>query len=200
MNLKFLKHFFEWDGLTRGQGGFIQAALVAAPYILNALGGVFGKKKKYLNPEVMQQKYGSRAVAKETQDIANFILNSPYGQQLLAGAAESGQNLQTEMDARAAQSGLSPDTGASSGASTFATSAGAQAQGNLERQTKAGIWQAALPIAQQQVAQRAALEQSNLADQNAQPSLFQKIAAASGQLAQSNPFQPKTKKPGDEEV
>ena len=160
----------------------IQAALMAAPYILNAAGGLFGKKKKYLDPEMMRQKYGPAAVARDTQALSNFILNSPYGQQLLKQAAETGQGLQTELNSRAASSGLSPDTGGESGASTFATAAGTQAQGALEGQTKAGIWQAALPIAAAQNENYANLEQQNLAQQNQEPSAFQKIAAAAGQI------------------
>ena len=183
MNL--IKKFFEWDGLAPGEGGFVQAALMAAPYIMNALGGIFGKKKKYVDPEELRQKYGPKAIAGDTQSIMNFILNSPYGQQLMSQAAESGQGLQSEMASKAANAGLSPDTGGESGASTFATSAAAQAQGGLERQTKASLWQAALPIAAQMNQGYANLALSNQEAQNQQPSTFQKIASAAGQLAQA---------------
>ncbi len=162
----------------------VQAALMAAPYVLNALGGIFGKKKKYMDPETMKRLYGPQAIADETQQISNFILNSPYGQELLKNAATSGQNFQTEMASRAAQSGLDPSAGADSGASIFATGAATQAQNALEGQTKSGVWQSAMPIAAQNVAARAALAQNNMADQNAEPSMFQKIAAAAGGAVQ----------------
>jgi hypothetical protein len=193
--MNFLKRLLNWNGFASGEGGFIAAALTAAPYILNALGGVFGKKKKYLDPEMMKQKYGPAAIANETQQLANFILNSPYGQQLLSQAATSGQDLQTEMASRAAAAGLSPDTGGESGASTFAAAAAPQAQANLERATKAGIWQNALPVAAQSVANRAALEQGNIAEQNQDPSTFQKIAAAAGQMTDLGDILKGKKKP-----
>ena len=50
---KLITRFFSWDGIAPGEAGFITAALQASPYILNALGGIFGKKKKYLDPEMM---------------------------------------------------------------------------------------------------------------------------------------------------
>src|SRR6267142_351409 len=130
MNIaKHLRRFMDWYGAhTGGEAGFIAAALTAAPYVLNALGGVFGGKKKYIAPEMLRQKYGPAAVAKDAQALSNYILNSPYGQQLMAQAAEAGQGLQGEQNSRAAASGLSPDTGGESGASTFATAAGTQAQ------------------------------------------------------------------------
>ena len=194
-----LKALLSWDGIAPGEGGFIQAALTAAPYILNALGGLFGKKKKYIDPEELRQKYGPRAIARDTQELSQFILNSPYGQQLMAQAAESGQGLQTELASRAAMSGLDPSSGGQSGAGDFATSAGAQAQSGLERQTKAGIWQAAMPIAAQQNAAYAGLALQNNEAQNQETSPFQRIAAAAGQLSQVPSFGPKkVKKPGEE--
>lgn len=171
----------------------LQAVLTAAPYVLNALGGLFGNKKKYFDPQELEQKYGAKATSDEAQKIMSFILNSPYGQELMKGAAESGQALQTQMGANAAASGLSDSTGGSSGASTFAAAAAPQAQAGLERATKASIWQQALPIAAQNVQQRAGLAMQNQRMQAAEPSPFQRIAGAAGQLAQM------TKKPGEEE-
>jgi hypothetical protein len=193
---RLIQKFLSWNGLAAGDGGFIAAALTAAPYILNALGGIFGKKKKYIDPEELRQKYGPQAIGRDTQAISNFILNSPYGQELMKQAATSGQELQTNLASNAASAGLSPDTGASSGASDFATAAAPQAQAALEGQTKAGIWQAALPIAAGQNASYADLALANQNAANQEPSTFQKIAAASGQLAQGVQ---KIKKPGEQE-
>lgn len=167
--------------------------LAAAPYVLqgiSALGGIFGKKKKHMDAETLKRLYGPKAVAEDTQQRVNQILNSPYGQQLLASAAEQGQGIQTEMASRAAQSGLSPDTGGQSGASDFAVSAGTQAQTGLERGVKSDLYRQAMPIAAQF---NQALMQQGLADQaeqNATPSTWQRIAAAAGQTAATIPMKP----------
>lgn len=165
-------------------------AVQAAPYILqgiSALGGLFGKKKKYLDEQTLRQLYGPKAIAGDTTELANYILNSPYGQQLLASAAEQGQGIQTEMAARAAASGLSPDTGGQSGASDFAVSAATQAQTGLERQTKAGIYQSAMPVAADLVSGRMQVALANQAQKNAEPSMWQRIGAAAGQVAATLP-------------
>lgn len=194
---KFIKKFFEWDGIAPGEGGFLAAALQAAPYVLqgiSALGGIFGKKKKYLDNEALRQMYGPNAIGKDTSELSNYILNSPYGQQLMASAAEQGQGLQTDMNARAAASGLSPETGASSGASDFQVSAGNQAQTGLERQTRAGIIQSAMPIAADLVGSRMQAALGQQSQQNADPSTMQRIGAAAGQTAAGLPA-PAQKKP-----
>lgn len=118
------------------------------------LGGVFGKKRKHIDPEYLRTHFGPQAVARDTTELANYIMNSPYGQQLLANAAESGQNFQTDMAARAAASGLDPSSGGQAGAGDFATSAAGQAQNTFERQTKQGFYAQALPIAAEQNAAR----------------------------------------------
>lgn len=121
---------------------------------LSAAGGIFGRKRKHIDPEELRRRFGPAAVSRETLELANYILNSPYGQQLMASAAEQGQTLQTEMAARAADSGLSPDTGGQSGASDFAVAAGAGAQSGFERQARTGIYQSAMPLAAEMVAER----------------------------------------------
>jgi hypothetical protein len=160
--------------------------LAAAPYILSgisALGGIFGKKKKHMDSETLRQLYGPRAISKDTSELANYILNSPYGQQLLASAAEQGQGLQSDMAQRAAISGLSPDTGASSGASDFQVSAATQAQTGLERGVRANIYQSAMPIAADLVSGRMAAALQAQGETNADPTLMQRIGAAAGQVA-----------------
>jgi hypothetical protein len=163
--------------------------IAALPYLLGGIqmfGGLFGgKKKKYVDPEYLRQKYGPEAIARDTQTIANNILNSPYGQQLMAQAGISGQQLQSNLASNAAASGMGNGSGASSGASDFAAATAPQAQGSLESQTKAGVWQAALPQAAalnnnlMGVAERG--QEYNNANQ--QPSFFQKLAAGAGQWA-----------------
>ncbi len=170
--------------------------VAALPYILGGiqmLGGMFGgKKKKYVDPEMLRQKYGPEAVARDTQTIANNILNSPYGQQLLQQAGISGQQLQSNLATNAAASGMGNGSGASSGASDFAAATAPQAQGSLESQTKAGVWQAALPQAQALNSQLMGVAERGQEYNNAnqQPSIGQKLAAGAGQWAASLSPQP----------
>lgn len=181
-----LKKFWNWDGIAPGEGGFIQAALMAAPYImqgLSALGGVFGGKKKYLDPQMLMQKYGPYAVSQLTQQYANHILNSPYGQQLLSSAATSGQEAQTNLAAGAAASGLDASSGGASGASDFAAATAPQIQGGLERGVRADVWKAALPLAQDQANRAYDLEVANNAEQNANNPWAKIGQAASGAAA-----------------
>jgi hypothetical protein len=171
----------------------VPAVLAAAPYVLqglSALGGIFGKKKrKYMDEETLRQVYGPQAVGRDTTQLAQYILNSPYGQQLMATAAEQGQTIQNEMNAKAAAAGLSPDTGGQSGASDFATSTAAGAQTGLERQTKAGFYTAAMPIAAEMVGGRmqAALGQQSEQNAYAPTNLIGRVGSAAGQVAASLP-------------
>lgn len=196
---ELISRLFSWGGIARGEGGFVEAAMFAAPYVLNALGGIFGRKKKYVDPEALRQKYGPRAIARDTQELSNYILNSPYGQQLLAQAAEAGQGLQTEMASRAAAAGVDPSSGGQSGAGDFATSAASQAQSGLERQTKANVWQQAMPIAAGLNQNLQNLELANTAERNTETTPFQRIAAAAGQFASiPNATKTRVRKPGEE--
>lgn len=114
-------------------------------------GGFFGKKRKHIDPEYLREHFGARAMSEETQNLVNSLQNSPYGQQLLATAAEQGQGFQQQMAAKAAASGLDPSSGGQAGAGDFATSAASQAQTGLERNVKAGFYQTAMPIAAENV-------------------------------------------------
>jgi len=171
----------------------VPALIAAAPYVLSglsALGGIFGKKKrKYIDEQSLRQMYGPKAVAQDTTELANYILNSPYGQQLMASAAEQGQGFATEMAARAAESGLSPDTGGQSSGSDFAVAAGSQAQSGLERQTRSGFYQSAMPIAAEMVSGRmqAALSQNQDMNANAPMNFMGRLGAAAGQVASTIP-------------
>jgi hypothetical protein len=139
-----------------------------------------------MDEETLRQLYGPQAVGRDTTQLANYILNSPYGQQLMSSAAEQGQTLQNEMNARAASAGLSPDTGGQSGASDFATSAAAGAQ--------AGFYQTAMPIAADMASARmqAALGQQSEQNAYAPTNLIGRIGAAAGQVAASLPAGGKT--------
>lgn len=134
--------------------GWDDAAMLALQ-ALSATGGILGKKRKHIDPEMLRQRFGPGAVSKDTIELANYILNSPQGQQLLANAAESGQQFENNVNANAASAGLA-GPGGSSGTGVFATSAGTQAQSGFERAIKGNVYQAALPIAAQGVANRQA--------------------------------------------
>jgi hypothetical protein len=174
-------------------GPIIAAGIKAAPYALSALsalGGIFGKKKrKYMDEQTLRQLYGPQAVTRDATDLAHYILNSPYGQELMTSAAEQGQSLQTAMAGRAAEAGLSPDTGGQSGASDFAVSAATGAQSGLERQTKSGIYQAALPLAAQMAESRMQAALGQQSEQNAVTpvNLMGRIGSAAGQVAATIP-------------
>lgn len=159
-----------------------------APLILgglSTLGGIFShRKRKYMDPAMYSQLYGPQAVGKRTQELVNQIVNSPYGQSLMQGAAQQGQALQTGLEGSAARAGFGPAGGAQSGASDFAVSAAPQAGAALQRGVTSGLWQNAMPIAENMVNQEGQLALSNLADQNAQPTPWGRIGqAASGAMA-----------------
>jgi len=132
--------------------GWDDAAMLALQ-MASAAGGIFGNKRKHIDPEMLRQKFGPNAVSKDTIELANYILNSPQGQKLLAGAAESGQQFQNNVNANAASAGLAGPGGAS-GTGIFSTSAGSQAQSGFERAIKGDVYNAAMPIAAEGVANR----------------------------------------------
>ena len=162
-----------------------------APLILgglSALGGIFGRKKqKYMDPAMYRQLYGPKAIGQRTQELVNQIINSPYGQQLMQGAAEQGQNLQTGLNKQAAMSGFGPAGGAQSGASDFGVAAAPQAVGALQRGVTSNLWANAMPIAQSMVQREGDLALGNMAAQNAEPTWLSRVGqAASGALAGMN--------------
>jgi hypothetical protein len=146
---------------------------------LGALGGIFGRRKqKYMDPAMYNQLFGAKAMGARTQELVNQISNSPYGQQLMQQAAEQGQGLQTGLNKAAAENGFGPAGGASSGASDFGVSAGGQAVNALQRGVTSNLTQNAMPIAQQMVQNEGNLALSNMAAQNAEPTLMGRIGNA----------------------
>lgn len=167
----------------------------AVPWILkgiSALGGIFGKKRKHVDPETLRAMFGPRAVSKEVMELTNYIINSPAGQKMMAQAEESGQNFQTEMAARAAESGMSPDSGGQSGASDFAVASGTQAGAAFGRDVKAGITQQAMPIAQQMVDARMRAYLDDLQGggyQDPRAAMWEHVGNAAGSAAAMIPAQ-----------
>lgn len=123
---------------------------------LSKLGGIFGgsKKKKTIDPAVLQRLFGAGAVNKEMMDLFNQAINSVHGQQLMTNAAEQGQQFERDTNRAAAAAGLGPAGGASGGADIFASSAAQGATNSLQRQVQSGLMEQMLPIAQQIVQDR----------------------------------------------
>lgn len=157
-------------------------AAMLAPLVLgglSTLGGIFGRKKqKYMDPAMYNQLFGAKAIGKRTQELVNQIMNSPYGQQLMQSAAEQGQTLQTNLNRAQADAGFGPTGGAQSGASDFGVAAAPAAVGALQRGVTSNLWANAMPIAQGMVQREGDLALSNLADQNAQPTLLGQLGNA----------------------
>jgi hypothetical protein len=152
---------------------------------LSALGGIFGRRKqKYMDPAMYNQMFGAKAIGSRTQELVNQIINSPYGQKLMQGAAEQGQSLQGNIARSAAEAGFGPTGGAQSGASDFAAAGAPNAVGALQRGVTSNLWQSSLPIAQGMVQNEGDLALANLEKQNAEPTMWGKIGnAASAAMA-----------------
>lgn len=164
-------------------GGPIGAAL---PWIFKGaslLGGLFGKKKKKIDINWLSQHMGPAALAARTQEIANNLLNSAYGQKLLTSAAEQGSRFASDMAGRAAAAGLSPDTGGQSPVADFTTSAAEGAGAGFRRDVESGIYQQAAPIAQEQLNTEYEAYLKNLDLENSQPSLMSRIGNVASQVA-----------------
>ena len=149
---------------------------------IGKLGGLMGKKRKAINPEELKQLFGAKAVTNEQMELFNRAISSAQGQKLMAGAAQAGQNFQTDVARSAAGAGLGGGEGMTSGADIFGNAAGAQATGNLQRNMQGDIMASMLPIAQQLVSDRM---QAWLADRNAalgQTTRFQDIMSSIGGL------------------
>ncbi len=172
----------------------IGAIAAAVPYILQgaaAAGAIIGGgKHRYIDPEYLRQHFGVEAMTKRAQELFQKIMSSPYGNQLMSSAAEQGQRLQTDMGARAAASGLSPDQGGQSGASDFAVSASAGAADSLQREAKAGVYSQAMPAAQAMIDRERELYLANNAARNAEPNGWQRLGDAAGKVASMYPPQP----------
>lgn len=122
------------------------------------LGGIFGAKKpKPLTAAQLEALFGPGVLAREAQELYQRIATSPAGQQMLTSASEQSQAFQSEMNRRAAASGLSPDTGGQSATSDFVTSAAASSRAGFERDVRADMWKNAMAQAQQNLSMRAGL-------------------------------------------
>lgn len=119
--------------------------------LMSALGT---KKRKAIDPEFLKQTFGANAVNEELMNLFNRAINSTQGQQMMASAAEQGQQFQTDLARQAASAGLGAGGGASSGTDVFATAGAGQAGNNLQRGMRASLMQSMLPVAQQMVSDR----------------------------------------------
>jgi hypothetical protein len=154
--------------------------------VLNAanIGGglmqAFGKKKaRSIDPEWLKQHFGANAVNDQMVQLFNHVLSGPVGQQLMANAAQQGQQFQTDQARGAAAAGMGPTGGADSGASIFSGAAAGGATNALQRDVKSGIMNNAQSQAQQMVSDRmriaAASKQQQMDNDFSQPSTMQSL-------------------------
>src|ERR1043165_9345784 len=103
----------------------ISAILSAA----SVAGGILGGQRKHIDINWLREKFGAKAISDEAVQLFNHILNSPYGQSIMANAAEQGQQFGRNVNQASAAAGLSGGgAGADSGTGIFATSAAQGAQ------------------------------------------------------------------------
>jgi hypothetical protein len=151
---------------------------------LGKLGGILGsKKRKQIDPNELRQLFGAKAVTDEQMELFNRAINSAQGQQLMTGAAQQGQQLQTDIARRSAEAGLGPSGGASGGADIFAGAASESAVGNLQRGVRASLMESMLPIAQQLVSDRMQAWMTDRDKVLGQTSKFQDVMGAVGDLS-----------------
>lgn len=122
---------------------------------LGKLGSILGQRKRgQLSPDILKQMFGAKAITDEQMELFNRAMNSPQGQQLMTGAAQEGQQFQTDVARKSAEAGLGPAGGASGGADIFAGAAANSAVGNLQRGVRSNMMTAMLPVARDIVGQR----------------------------------------------
>lgn len=160
----------------------VTLALIGASLGGGILQATGQKKPQGINIEWLKKNFGADAVNEEMIRLFNNVINSPYGQQLLTGAAEAGQQFETDVARQGAAAGMGPGGGAESGTSIFSNAAAGQAGSNLQRGVRSGVMQQAMQQAQQIVNARmnAAVggEMQRLAAENATPSTMQQIGGA----------------------
>jgi hypothetical protein len=151
---------------------------------LGKLGSIFGQqKRKQIDPNMLKQMFGAKAITDEQMDLFKRALNSSQGQQLMTNAAQTGQQFQTDVAKGAAEAGLGPAGGASGGADIFAGASGASATNNLQRGVQANLMEAMLPIAQNLVRDRMDAWLGDREKVLGQTTRFQDIMGAVGGLS-----------------
>lgn len=120
----------------------------------SAAGAILGSKRKYLDPNWLRENFGPEVVTQETTKLVDGILNSPKGQEIINSAATQGQQLTSQIKAHIARAGGGVTGDSLSGNDLFTGAAAEGASNTAVNQAKAGIWQAAMPIAQQMVSDR----------------------------------------------
>lgn len=120
----------------------ILGAASLAGGIMQAAGG-----KKMIDPEWLKQHFGATQVTEEMVTLFNQIINSPYGQDLMANAAEQGSQMEAALRSGVASTGMGTGEESKSGASIFSEAAAGGATKSLERGARAGVFQQTLPIA-----------------------------------------------------
>lgn len=130
----------------------ITAVLMAA----SLAGAIKGGDRKFIDENWLKEHFGAHAISEEAKALFAHVINSPQGQQIIGQAAESGQQFGNQVQAQAAQAGLTPGGGASTGTGVFATSAGDSASNAAVSQARGNVYASVLPVAQQIVQDRMA--------------------------------------------
>ncbi len=90
-------------------------------------GAIIGGQRKHIDPEWLKANYGAHAVTQEAQELFARMVNSPTGQAIIDQANVHGQQFANNVNAQAAQAGMTPAGGAATGTGIFATGAAANA-------------------------------------------------------------------------
>jgi len=168
------------------------AAIILAAASL--AGGILGGKRKQIDINWLRQNFGPDVVNEETVRLMNDLINSPYGQSLMANASEQGQQFEHDTNRAAAAAGFGAGGGAESGSSVFATSAAKGAGSALQRGVSSDFYKIALPMAQKMVSDRMSAYLGNLEGyQDNSARLWQSIGNAAGTAGAM--IQPGTQKP-----
>ena len=117
-------------------------------------GAIIGGKRKHIDPNWLKANYGAHAVTQEAQELFARMVNSPVGQQIMTSASVQGQQFANNVNAKAAQAGMTPMGGAATGTGIFATGAAEGAANSLQTQARSDMYASVLPVAQDLVNQR----------------------------------------------
>jgi len=104
------------------------------------LGGLLGSKERpMLDPRMLDQLFGARALSNKSNMLYNLLVNSPAYSQQMNSAAMQGNQLRNNMMANLAKSGL-----AGSPVGSFAQAAGRGYGASLQRGAKGNLFLQAL--------------------------------------------------------
>jgi len=156
---------------------FPLAAAIGGIGALGSLLGLFGKRKKPMSPEELRSLFGPEALNKDTMDLFNMILTSPYGQRQIEQAQSAGGRISQNISARLAKAGMAGG-GAESGVGSFAAAAGQEAGNEGAANVKSQLFSEAMNAAIQNLSQRMGLAAQGRAAEAGQPTRLEQVGGA----------------------